>query len=69
MRHQTFPLSKLGIWLLVMLPALRLANSTCIMFNFGDSNSDPGGLVAGLGIHLGLPNGQQFFNRSTALLQ
>ncbi|CAO2821460.1 unnamed protein product [Amaranthus hypochondriacus] len=67
MRHQTFPLSKLGIWLLllVMFPALRLAHSTCVMFNFGDSNSDPGGLVAGLGINLGLPNGQQFFNRST----
>lgn len=48
-----------------MFPALRLAHSTCVMFNFGDSNSDPGGLVAGLGINLGLPNGQQFFNRST----
>lgn len=31
------------------------------VFNFGDSNSDTGGLVAGLGLHLDLPNGQTYF--------
>lgn len=31
------------------------------VFNFGDSNSDTGGLVAGLGGHLDPPNGQAYF--------
>lgn len=31
------------------------------VFNFGDSNSDSGDLVAGLGIRLGPPNGQTYF--------
>ncbi|KAL1833429.1 hypothetical protein ACET3Z_003080 [Daucus carota] len=31
------------------------------VFNFGDSNSDTGGLVAGLGEHLDPPNGQAYF--------
>lgn len=31
------------------------------VFNFGDSNSDTGELVAGYGIHLDLPNGQSYF--------
>ncbi|CAN0914340.1 GDSL esterase/lipase At1g54790 [Linum grandiflorum] len=31
-------------------------------FNFGDSNSDTGDLAAGLGIRLGLPYGQTYFN-------
>ncbi|CAA7047605.1 unnamed protein product [Microthlaspi erraticum] len=34
-------------------------------FNFGDSNSDTGDLVAGLGIHLDLPNGQNYFKTSS----
>ncbi|CAH2046932.1 unnamed protein product, partial [Thlaspi arvense] len=34
-------------------------------FNFGDSNSDTGDLVAGLGIHLDLPNGQSYFKISS----
>ncbi|CAF2134271.1 unnamed protein product [Brassica rapa] len=34
-------------------------------FNFGDSNSDTGDLVAGLGVHLDLPNGQNYFKISS----
>ncbi|KAK6143833.1 hypothetical protein DH2020_024181 [Rehmannia glutinosa] len=40
----------------------HLAHSHCknppIIFNFGDSNSDTGGLVAGLGFPVKLPNGE-----------
>ncbi|KAG5383187.1 hypothetical protein IGI04_034657 [Brassica rapa subsp. trilocularis] len=39
-----------------------------VIFNFGDSNSDTGGLVAGLGYLVGLPNGRSFFRRSTGRL-
>ncbi|XAR61240.1 Alpha-L-fucosidase [Bertholletia excelsa] len=60
---------------LVVLPALALtfissylvllsaANfSYPAVFNFGDSNSDTGGLVAGIGFPLGLPDGLTFFH-------
>ncbi|KAI3448456.1 hypothetical protein Pfo_005121 [Paulownia fortunei] len=50
----------------------HLAHSHCknppIIFNFGDSNSDTGGLVAGLGFPIKLPNGRTFFGRSTGRL-
>ncbi|ERN03271.1 GDSL esterase/lipase At1g09390 [Amborella trichopoda] len=36
-----------------------------IIFNFGDSNSDTGGLLAGLGLPVGPPNGRTFFNEPT----
>lgn len=39
-----------------------------IIFNFGDSNSDTGGLVSGLGFPINLPNGRSFFRRSTGRL-
>lgn len=39
-------------------------NFTAI-FNFGDSNSDTGGLVAGLGLRSLLPNGESFFQKPT----
>eukprot|EP00253_Pinus_taeda_P030857 PITA_30857 len=35
------------------------------IFNFGDSNSDTGGLVAGLGLRSVLPNGETFFHKPT----
>ncbi|KAJ4968357.1 hypothetical protein NE237_015058 [Protea cynaroides] len=35
------------------------------IFNFGDSNSDTGGLVAGLGYHVYSPNGQTYFQKPT----
>lgn len=44
---------------------LAMANSVEFnypaVFNFGDSNSDTGELVAGLGILLAPPNGQNYF--------
>ncbi|KAK9146767.1 hypothetical protein Sjap_006670 [Stephania japonica] len=36
------------------------------VFNFGDSNSDTGDLVSGLGIRLDLPNGQTYFQKPSA---
>lgn len=33
------------------------------VFNFGDSNSDTGGLVAGMAFPVGPPNGQTFFQK------
>ncbi|KAJ6683184.1 hypothetical protein OIU74_021275, partial [Salix koriyanagi] len=39
-----------------------------VIFNFGDSNSDTGGLVAGLGFPVNLPNGRTFFHISTGRL-
>ncbi|XP_015584657.1 GDSL esterase/lipase At1g09390 isoform X2 [Ricinus communis] len=39
-----------------------------VLFNFGDSNSDTGGLVAGLGFPVNFPNGRLFFRRSTGRL-
>ncbi|KAG8374801.1 hypothetical protein BUALT_Bualt10G0033400 [Buddleja alternifolia] len=41
------------------------SNSGCsnpVIFNFGDSNSDTGGLTAGLGLEAGYPYGRAFFN-------
>jgi hypothetical protein len=35
----------------------------CVMFNFGDSNSDTGGLAAGAGFRLHRPFGRRFFGR------
>lgn len=32
-------------------------------FNFGDSNSDTGGLAAGVAFPLGPPNGQTYFHK------
>lgn len=63
---------------LPLLLALALAfpfpisHSKCLkhpfIFNFGDSNSDTGGLVAGLGFPVNPPNGRSFFRRSTGRL-
>ncbi|KAL6964617.1 hypothetical protein U1Q18_035667, partial [Sarracenia purpurea var. burkii] len=39
-----------------------------VIFNFGDSNSDTGGLVAGLGFPVNSPNGRAFFRTSTGRL-
>ncbi|EHA8586320.1 GDSL esterase/lipase LIP-4 [Cocos nucifera] len=47
------------------LPALveSACGSNAVVFNFGDSNSDTGGLVAGLGYQISLPEGRVFFHR------
>ncbi|KAJ8447107.1 hypothetical protein Cgig2_022836 [Carnegiea gigantea] len=39
-----------------------------VMFSFGDSNADTGGLAAGLGFPVNPPNGRSFFGRSTGRL-
>jgi phospholipase/lecithinase/hemolysin len=46
-------------------PVLSQCKNLPVIFNFGDSNSDTGGLVAGLGFPVNLPNGRTFFGRST----
>ncbi|XP_015875168.3 GDSL esterase/lipase At1g54790-like [Ziziphus jujuba] len=38
------------------------------VFNFGDSNSDTGGLVAGIGFHLDPPNGHLYFKTPSGRL-
>ncbi|XP_010070070.2 GDSL esterase/lipase At1g09390 [Eucalyptus grandis] len=59
----------------VSLAPPRSAASGCggggrrpVVFNFGDSNSDTGGLAAGLGFPVNPPNGRSFFGRSTGRL-
>ncbi|XP_021772467.1 GDSL esterase/lipase At1g09390-like [Chenopodium quinoa] len=39
-----------------------------VIFSFGDSNSDTGGLVAGLGYSVSSPYGRTYFGRSTGRL-
>ncbi|KAH6762480.1 GDSL-like Lipase/Acylhydrolase superfamily protein [Perilla frutescens var. hirtella] len=61
----------LAINSLLCIPHLA-QSSSCrnppIIFNFGDSNSDTGGLVAGLGFPLRFPHGRTYFRRSTGRL-
>ncbi|KAJ8452354.1 hypothetical protein Cgig2_006159 [Carnegiea gigantea] len=56
---------RLHIFLLVIIPVLSFAHAKCVLFNFGDSNSDPGAFMAALGLYLGPPAGQQFFHKTT----
>lgn len=49
-------------------PVLCHCKRPPVIFNFGDSNSDTGGLVAGLGFPVNFPNGRSFFRRSTGRL-
>lgn len=44
------------------------SSKPAVVFVFGDSNSDTGGLVSGLGFPVNLPNGRTFFHRSTGRL-
>lgn len=52
------------ILIIVSLCLPVAVNSGCkqkpVIFNFGDSNSDTGGFVAGLGLTFGPPNGRSF---------
>ncbi|CAL9045573.1 unnamed protein product [Musa banksii] len=58
--------SQVVLALLLLLLSLRSAvESKCVLFNFGDSNSDTGGFAAGLGFYLGPPSGRQFFHKTT----
>ncbi|CAM8897244.1 unnamed protein product [Rhodiola kirilowii] len=65
----------LAIIVIVIIPAQSLtsaASSKCrhpsVIFSFGDSNSDTGGLVAGLGYPVFPPNGRTYFKKSTGRL-
>ncbi|KAL8027238.1 hypothetical protein ABFX02_14G082400 [Erythranthe guttata] len=62
------PLTFFTIFLCIPLFALSYCKNPPIIFNFGDSNSDTGGLVAGLGYSVKFPNGRTFFGRSTGRL-
>ncbi|XP_019422444.1 PREDICTED: GDSL esterase/lipase At1g09390-like isoform X2 [Lupinus angustifolius] len=47
---------------------LNNPNKGAVLFVFGDSNSDTGGLASGLGFPINFPNGRTFFHRSTGRL-
>ncbi|AAG09098.1 Similar to nodulins [Arabidopsis thaliana] len=65
-----FFITLVSLALLILRQPSRAASCTArpVIFNFGDSNSDTGGLVAGLGYPIGFPNGRLFFRRSTGRL-
>ncbi|KAL4362257.1 hypothetical protein GQ457_04G029510 [Hibiscus cannabinus] len=68
-----FPLFTLDVILFVSLPLLPLSvHSQCtrnpIIFNFGDSNSDTGGYVDGLGLNFLPPNGRTYFHQPAGRL-
>ncbi|XP_010414923.1 PREDICTED: GDSL esterase/lipase At1g54790-like isoform X3 [Camelina sativa] len=64
-------ITKMKIFYVIVFFILYIQNSNSIdfnylsAFNFGDSNSDTGDLVAGLGIRLDLPYGQNSFKTSS----
>ncbi|KAH7836111.1 hypothetical protein Vadar_032832 [Vaccinium darrowii] len=58
----------LSLLLLLPRPVLSQCKNVPVIFNFGDSNSDTGGLVAGLGFPVNPPNGRSFFGSSTGRL-
>ncbi|XP_010270892.1 PREDICTED: GDSL esterase/lipase At1g09390-like [Nelumbo nucifera] len=66
-RRSVAPFIIATLFLSLPLPAYSLCKNP-VIFNFGDSNSDTGGLVAGLGYNIRLPYGRTFFQRSTGRL-
>lgn len=64
-----FSLSLSAVLLLVLLSVSVAGQQRSrrgpVIFNFGDSNSDTGGLVAGLGYSINPPYGRTYFRRST----
>nr|GMD48201.1 GDSL esterase/lipase At1g54790 [Ipomoea batatas] len=56
-------LQVLGLFLICSPLANAINFNYPAVFNFGDSNSDTGGLVAGLGDRLDPPNGQTYFQK------
>ena len=49
-------------------PAAAACARRPVVFAFGDSNTDTGGVAAGLGYYSPLPEGRVFFRRSTGRL-
>ncbi|PKA63007.1 GDSL esterase/lipase [Apostasia shenzhenica] len=54
--------------LLMLAAESACGGGKAVLFNFGDSNSDTGGLSAGLGYIFPLPEGRVFFHRPTGRL-
>lgn len=69
-----FPFLSILLHLLIIficwfpLGGVSECNKDGVIFVFGDSNSDTGGLTSGLGYPINLPNGRSFFHRSTGRL-
>lgn len=62
MPFNAFFISQIMIFFLISSPfCYSIDFNYPAVFNFGDSNSDTGGLVAGLGEHLDPPNGLAYF--------
>lgn len=62
---------KLIVWFWVFLGLINISKSSprrLRLINFGDSNSDTGGVLAGAGLPIGLPHGITFFHRGTGRL-
>ncbi|XP_031280640.1 GDSL esterase/lipase At3g62280 [Pistacia vera] len=55
-------------WTFGMSTISKSSQATPILINFGDSNSDTGGVLAGTGLPIGLPHGITFFQRGTGRL-
>ncbi|KAG2324614.1 hypothetical protein Bca52824_007342 [Brassica carinata] len=71
------PVSSLQCFFLVLCLSLLVCSNSVdtsksrkkpILINFGDSNSDTGGVLAGVGLPIGLPHGITFFHRGTGRL-
>ncbi|XP_017976380.1 PREDICTED: GDSL esterase/lipase At3g62280 [Theobroma cacao] len=62
----------LHLWIWIFLAMTDISESSPAgirrIFNFGDSNSDTGGVLAGTGLPIGLPHGITFFHRGTGRL-
>ncbi|GJS68078.1 GDSL esterase/lipase [Tanacetum coccineum] len=64
MKAVTVLFGLLWVWtMLVGISATKRAQP--MLINFGDSNSDTGGVLAGAGLPIGLPHGITFFHRGT----
>ena len=49
-------------------PEADTKRSPVVIFNFGDSNSDTGGMAAASGLNIALPEGRTYFRRPTGRL-
>ncbi|KAJ3702145.1 hypothetical protein LUZ61_005850 [Rhynchospora tenuis] len=72
-QKSSMALTMLALAIILPLSFLHQAEAVCtgrnpVVFNFGDSNSDTGGVAAGLGNRFPLPEGRVFFHRATGRL-